>query len=110
MKCEHYTQDREADPEVECFACTSEELRQTKLQKDELLKVADALLGKMGGRNSPVQPVYEDEFLALELLVDRLNGNDLDSIEKRKCSPHIHANPSASCRFSAEGHCMEPRS
>lgn len=58
--------------------------------KNELLKAADALLGKMGGPNSPVQPVYEEEFLVLELLVDKLNGPDVESIEqrasdKRKC-------------------------
>lgn len=54
-----------------------------ELEKDELLKAADALLGKMGGINTPVCPEYEDEFLVLELLVDKLNSNDVESIEKR---------------------------
>lgn len=59
------------------------DLQASELQKSELLKAADALLGNMGGPNTPVCPEYEDEFVALELLVDSLQGNSVEDIEKR---------------------------
>ncbi len=81
-------------------AAISDAVEVANLQKNELLKAADDLLGKMGGPNSPVMPVYADEFLAMELLVDRLNGNDVESIEKRatekrKCDCKLSAYPPA---------------
>lgn len=62
-------------------------LRCVERERDELLKAADALLGKMGGPNSPILEVYHDEFLVLELLVDRVKGMDVESIEKRAEKP-----------------------
>lgn len=80
-------------------------LGKLKLQRDELLKAADALLGKMGGPDSPIQPVYEDEFIALELLVDRLKGQDVDSIERRRTSKRI----CKKCKTSSHDYCSEGR-
>lgn len=56
--CKHHIQDQQDSDE----------------EKDELLKAADALLGKMGGPDTPIRPEQEEEFLALELLVEKMSG------------------------------------
>jgi len=48
---------------------------------NRLLKAAEALLGKMGGLETPILPQYEDEFIELEILVDELRASSSNKKE-----------------------------
>ena len=63
-------------------------IEELELQYGRLLKAANDLLGKMGGPDTPINPIWEDEFIELDVLLGEIHqSNEARSDGQHWCTP-----------------------